>query len=94
MLKYLKYGNEDSDDMVEGVHTDMIGHWLYKKAKEEGQEDEIHLDLAMPAFECRPESDSLSCFRVTFTGDTARIFYKHLCKEAVELTPKKPRDAS
>ena len=84
MLRYLKFEDE-------GINPDLIVHWRFRKATEEGQEDELDIDLSAPAFEARPIPQS-SCYRQTFIGEAARIIYGHLCKEAVELTPRRRRD--
>jgi hypothetical protein len=85
MLRFLKFGDEL-------INPDLIVAAEFKKPDADGAGCELVIDFAAPAFEARPIEHS-SCYRKSFFDEDAKIIYAHLCKEAVELTPRRKRDA-
>lgn len=85
MLRWMKFGNEL-------FNPDLVVAADFKPALHPEEEDVLTVDFAGPGFNALPISNS-SCYRRTWEGEEAKHIWAHLCKEAVELTPRKKRES-
>lgn len=86
MLRFLKFENEL-------INPDLIVFVEFKPAKHPEEETVLNVDFSAPCFNALPINNG-SCYRRVWEGEEAKHVWAYLCKESVELTPRKKREYS